>query len=635
MMKKRNVAVAMAAVTFAGTAAPLVAQAAESTVVKKEIFTKAEKVKLTSEIRRLADIEFASAEKNDDLEGQSVYTIKTDISGGTTLEAQTADDKKAAVNDLISEILEAEDKVVVTITDKGHSKDRKGNIVSKAIRKYEKASDLGDLKAKLEAYKEDITVPADTEFTATVESVKVVSNKLTVTLKEKDNVSGQKVDVSVSLGDERINEDTIELEKQDNGTYSFVKEGLVDIEDKKLAEITIMDVQTEEAKIADLYDGYRLTAKGNEVVNGLDVDATVSSTADEKTKLYTLSARYTTEKGVEKELRVTSKVKNELDKLAGVINDPSNRIVQTVAGNTRYTTAVQVANNLSQVDNIVLVNSSAIVDGLAATPFAKATNSAILLTDTNAIPQATLDYVTNHIANNPTAKVYLVGGDSVISKTVETKLSKLTNEENVVRLGGNNRHETSVAVAEEMAKQVNSTRAFVVGATGEADAMSIAAYAAQEEAPIIVNGFGKLSDKAIELLDGANIDVIGGKTAVAEDVIAELAKIDADEKVERTEGKTRFETNANVIEKFYGKTKIENMFIAKDGMAKKDQLVDALTAGPLAAEAEAPILLATDKLSERQEEVVSDKVKLGADLTQLGGGVQLTVIQKLVKMLGL
>ena len=69
-----------------------------------------------------------------------------------------------------------------------------------------------------------------------------------------------------------------------------------------------------------------------------------------------------------------------------------------------------------------------------------------------------------------------------------------------------------MAVAEKIVGVAGFTKgAFVVGATGEADAMSIAGYAAKEGMPIIVSGFEGLSEGTLdELSRSKNCHVLGG-----------------------------------------------------------------------------------------------------------------------------
>ena len=70
----------------------------------------------------------------------------------------------------------------------------------------------------------------------------------------------------------------------------------------------------------------------------------------------------------------------------------------------------------------------------------------------------------------------------------------------VERLGGDNREETSLEVADVLVNGGTNNKAFVVGANGEADAMSIAAVAAKEGAPIIVSKNGGLSEDAVKFI---------------------------------------------------------------------------------------------------------------------------------------
>ena len=72
-----------------------------------------------------------------------------------------------------------------------------------------------------------------------------------------------------------------------------------------------------------------------------------------------------------------------------------------------------------------------------------------------------------------------------------------------------------------------------------------------------------------------------------------------------------------------------------------DELIDALTVAPLAAKLDAPIVLATNSLSLKQEKAIESKTDehngttVYNRLTKIGGGVSTSPIQKLLKVLGL
>ena len=112
--------------------------------------------------------------------------------------------------------------------------------------------------------------------------------------------------------------------------------------------------------------------------------------------------------------------------------------------------------------------------------------------------------------------------------------------------------------------------------------------------------------------------------------------------VTRIAGEDRHETNAKVIATLTDE--VDNVYVAKSGYVPQNGdalLVDALAAAPLAAKADGVIVLATDDVTTAQEAAVKKAVtkgannKLEAKLTQVGGGVNANIIQKLVKLLGL
>ncbi len=92
----------------------------------------------------------------------------------------------------------------------------------------------------------------------------------------------------------------------------------------------------------------------------------------------------------------------------------------------------------------------------------------------------------------------------------------------VTRLSGEDRYETSLAIADEIG--LDNDKAFVVGGTGLADAMSIAPVASQlkdgDATPIVVvDGKAKeISDDAKSFLGTSDVDIIGGKNSVSKEI---------------------------------------------------------------------------------------------------------------------
>ena len=432
-------------------------------------------------------------------------------------------------------------------------------------------------------------------------------------------------------------------------------------------------------KVDELYDGFMLTDKGHELMNAVrkyDNEAFAPNVAYDKTGAFA-------EKGTERSFTITFVDENGTKHVVKIVGDSLHLAkiktlkkwyqngkadVELLAGSNRYATAVEIAKTyiarqyaagkteINGTNELVLINGKALVDGLAAAPYARQQSAPILLTATDSLPKETKAYMKEllskyHIGdlNNKKINVTIVGGEAVVSQNVVNELKELGFK--VKRISGDNREETSLAVADKLKGTANAkTQAFVVGAEGEADAMSIASYAAYKKAPIIVSKSVKgLSTVGVnEVSEYTNVEIVGGEGVVPASTETEIKELVADEKkVTRINGKNRFETNALVIKKYHKGFK--DALIAKDGKRNKEELVDALPASLFAsafygvnngdsARVPAPIVLATDKISEEQlNQLVLNADKSAArTVYQIGIGVNPeTVMQVVVKKLGL
>ena len=478
----------------------------------------------------------------------------------------------------------------------------------------------------------------------------------------------------------------------------------------------------EVVKLSDLYDGLFLTTKGNELLESLKYDykaknnrpaandpqglraekinaafvankyeltlGEVSSTVNkDKNGVFTLDIAFNTyernkttkertSKLVDsKVITVSSNNKKQLELFRVWMHNRKPQ-VDVLAGDDRYETAVKIAKNNANITdvaengNIVLVNGDALVDGLAAAPLAasvwneeeyESKVAPILLTKSDSIPKATADYMKELIAEQKFGEmnkvtVYLVGGETVISPAIEKQLKDFGLR--VVRAGGANREETSLKVAEVMAKDANRgdnsgttpvdmSHAFIVGAEGEADAMSIAAVAAREGNPIIVESKNGLSEKALDEItkwkhdfdyasnDKLSATIVGGESVVSK---ATLKKLQAkDIATDRVHGSNRQKTNAAVIRRYYKTEGINHVLVSKDGSNnKKRDLIDALTSTSLSVQHKAPIVLGTNKLDIEQMSALEQKAnRTGVYVYQVGHGVARDVVKAIANRFSL
>ena len=281
-----------------------------------------------------------------------------------------------------------------------------------------------------------------------------------------------------------------------------------------------------------------------------------------------------------------------------------------IVGSNRTDTAVRISKEgWKSAETAILVNDSAIPDALTATPLAHAKNAPILLTGKDGLNKATADEIKRLGAKD----VIMIGGDAVLPAKVEKDLKALNVK--VDRIKGETREETALAIAKRLdgIKDVSEI-AVVNGTTGLADAVSVAAAAAEKGMPILLANPKKGLSAAEKFIKDEAIKasfVIGGKTALPEKLVSSLPG------KQRIEGSNRNDTNAKVIEKFYGDKELDNLYLAKDGRDGDTQLIDALAVGALAAKNGAPVLIASKKLSSAQVDVINTK-KIDT-ITQVGG----------------
>ena len=702
-MNKKKLSVVMAGAMLASSVAPVLA-ATESELDTSRLGSLVEKVydKLTSER--------FTAGTGDKEAGKSVYGVK--IKGEATINAKidalTVAGKEEELRIALQEAfkdLTADDKV--EIWSKGTATDEKGNLVSQAL--TTPVYTAAEIKAQLATTIAGQLMPSgSTNIIAKADDVAFAEGKISIKFQSgvkfnADNIEGYEFDAKtntlyITAGNEKIDfanylNDKGEKVALANTTTASLVKGFAkvaptgtDVADT-LEETVKITGTTHNYKTTDLYDGLMLTTEGHEMLSLVksirhdketattkttavikNLSKTVDYTAGKNIDLSKVKGEYgfilsvkdgfgkTTEyvvKGAEKQTEV----------LASWLNTELAK-VDILAGDNRYETAVKIAKEQAQVatpdatgsnviENIVLVNGNALVDGLSAAPLAatltdkKAGNGTqaapVLLTEADALPKATKAYLvelmTNHvIGHKNTAKIHLVGGTTVLNRSLEKELESMGFE--VVRYNGDNREETSLKVAEVVeSKSTNKTQAFVVGAEGEADAMSISGYASSKKIPVIVSKKGGLTYEGLEAISNKAVTVIGGENAVSASEY-EAIKEEATA-VRRISGSDRQATNAAIIKEFYHDTTTlnginqESVIVAKDGKGNKSALVDALTAANLAAQTNAPVVLATDKLSDDQIDAIRLRAQKADSLYQVGHGVDRSVMETIASKLGL
>lgn len=621
MLKKKNIAMTMAVATVATTVAPAFAATLDGETISVKDTAKVEELK--SEIKGYFATKYSKNSedlKESDNAGKSVYTVKVGANKDSLAEIKTLD----ALEVELAKITEENPTLLITVEDKGH-KTVDGITVDWKEGTYKKA-ELEDL----------LKIGGNVTDTN-----KVDDNTISLTLKNNETP------LVIKTGDVKINttapiylEDSVgsKLDKDGNVTtdedkfvvIGFKKEKVelqkddtkvdYDLEEKRTFTVKYDEVETTDLKASDLYnfDIKRLEKQGNELVKYIakydvakDSEGNLTP-ADIVKEGNAIKITFVEKKNTPATTVKISGSTKEITTLYEILNNKETPKVTTLAGLDRFETAIEVSKDAfedKKATNIVLVAGNSIADGLAATPFAKQENAPVLLTGTDKVSDNTMNEIERVLADKEEGKVYLVGGESNISKKVETQLKAKGLK--IERIAGEDRFETSLEIAKKMTKTNSTDEIFIAGGYAQADAMSIAAVAAKGGAeetdanPILLvqtTGLTKDQTKFVKNLETTKAYVVGGETSVSADVEIALEKMPT-VSVKRISGVDRQETNAKVVKEFYAKDSFDTVYVAK---SDNNSLVDALAVGVAAASETkaAPVLLATDSLSSSQESVL-------------------------------
>lgn len=310
-------------------------------------------------------------------------------------------------------------------------------------------------------------------------------------------------------------------------------------------------------------------------------------------------------------------LKNE--KLQNDIKDlytkPSTQ-VKSLQGNRRFETAVAISKEgwNSNADTVIIASAYSVVDGSSATPLSSIKNAPILLVDKNEVTNSTKEELKRLNPSN----IIVIGGTNVVNDNTYNELKSILPSASIKRIGGINRYETSLNIAKEMSKYKNIDKVYVAGGHGEADALSIASKAGEDKAPIILTPKDDLTYDSYYWLKSQNLldaYFIGGDLVISDNVINKVNSVTSNNVLNnRVYGLNRQETNAKVIQKFYTNSNYNAVLVTKS-----NPLVDALSAGPLAAKKNSPIVLVSDTIHNSQKDILSNK---STDLVyKVGGGI--------------
>jgi len=255
-----------------------------------------------------------------------------------------------------------------------------------------------------------------------------------------------------------------------------------------------------------------------------------------------------------------------------------------LSGADRAATAIAISQNMyvpGSANAAVLARQDDFADGLVGGPLARRHNGPLLLTPRSSLRQDVLDELERVLPAGST--VFLLGGVNALRTSVEQSVAAAGYD--VVRLSGDTRYDTAVAVAGEFGSPTS-----IGVASGESfpDALALSSPAARGGFPLLLVQRNAVADGVrgyIRSLGNPTVHVAGGTAAVSQDVAVDLDELADDGPLVRYGGEDRFGTARAVAEGLFG---TQPCTVA---LASGRNFPDALAGGAHAAASDAPLLL--------------------------------------------
>lgn len=272
--------------------------------------------------------------------------------------------------------------------------------------------------------------------------------------------------------------------------------------------------------------------------------------------------------------------------------------VQAFSGQSRDHTAALIALEAypQGSEGVIIAGNAGFADALSASGLGGALDYPLILTGGDGLSVYAANALQSLARGREGFEVILVGGESALSKRVESDAQALLGSNGfVTRIAGPDRYSTSREIYFHglVVAQWSSTMIVATG-LNFADALAMSPYAAYAPAPIFLCNGAVLSPDMVEdiqLGDFERAIIVGGTSAVGDSVKAQLEQIIGVGKVERLGGADRYDTAARIA-----RWEINSAGMNTNGAAVTtgQNFPDALAGGVLLGQSGAVLLLADE-----------------------------------------
>ncbi|TGE33802.1 cell wall-binding repeat-containing protein [Desulfosporosinus sp. Sb-LF] len=179
--------------------------------------------------------------------------------------------------------------------------------------------------------------------------------------------------------------------------------------------------------------------------------------------------------------------------------------VTRLAGEDRYDTAIEIAKELGDVQELSVVSGDDYADALSISPIAAQKNAPIILVPSDHLTNS----IKSYLNSSNISHTYLVGTAAQINESVSTQFA------NVERITGGDKYVRNVALVDRFNSNFDLSKIFLATGNGFADALAGSAYAASCAAPILLIDYDYnqttgdyLNSKSSKI---TQIDILGGE----------------------------------------------------------------------------------------------------------------------------
>jgi len=201
--------------------------------------------------------------------------------------------------------------------------------------------------------------------------------------------------------------------------------------------------------------------------------------------------------------------------LSGQLNEELlNMGIKTgqLAGDDRYETSIVVANQFSDISEVVITTGGDFADALSIAAIAAYKNMPIILVPNHNIGNDTQAF----IEKNNITKTYVIGNTEIICDNVAKQFP------NPERITGATKYDRNINIINKFQSNINGGNVLITTGNDYADALAGSAYAAKTNSPIVLvsnNLSRSTKNYLISNLSDKNVYILGGEGAVSGSIL--------------------------------------------------------------------------------------------------------------------